>query len=36
MDLKDWLIVVLMFLTAAVFIGTIIYLMQLMGYQNFF
>ena len=36
MDLKDWLIVVLMFLTAAVFIGTIVCLMQLMGYQNFF
>lgn len=36
MDLKDWLIVVLMFLTAAVFIGTIVYLMKLMGYQNFF
>ena len=36
MDLEDWLVVGAMFLTAAVFIGTIVYLMQLMGYQNFF
>ncbi len=36
MDLEDWLVVGVMFLTASALIGTLVYLFQLMGYQNFF
>ena len=32
MDLEDWLVVGMMFLTASALIGTFVYLFRLMGY----
>jgi hypothetical protein len=34
--LSDWIVILSLVFSGSVIIGTVIYLMQLMGYKNFF